>query len=191
MKISAKTMAAVKKAAAAEQMTVDAWAEEALARAAMLGSRSDMEAVLGNISRKLDEIAERQTFGERANEQLATAVKELGTSFDQIKKRTGSVIDQVRSRTGSAVSEIAEKAREVISQVSRTTTELAGSLGPKASVEEAKVEEAAAPKPATPRRERKAATKRRTKAGEKSGRVRRRGASPGKGRRRGAARPAT
>ena len=190
MKISAKTMAAVKRAAADQQMTVDAWAEKALARAAVLGNQSDMEAVLGDISRKLNEIAERQTFVERTNEQLATAVKELGTSFDQIKKRTGSVIDQVRSRTGSAVSEIAERAKDVIGQVSRTTTDLAGSLGPKATVEDAKVEEAAEPQPATPRK-RKAVTKRRTKAGEKSGRARRRGTSPGKGRRRGAARRAT
>jgi hypothetical protein len=179
MNISDKTMAAVEKAAAKEKMSVDNWADRALARAAALGKKSNVESLLGDISRKLDDIAERQSFGEKANEQLAAAVSDLGTSFEQIKKRTGRVFDQMRSRTGSTVSDIAEKARDVIGQVSRSATELAGSLAQKTGGDaekaggetqktDGKTEKAATAKEAAKPRQRGSAKKPRARSSKKT-----------------------
>lgn len=133
MKISARTMAAAEKAAARQNMSVDKWADQALAKAAR-GRQSDIEALLRDIAQKIDQIAERQSLGEKANEQLAAAVDEIGASFGQVRKTSGRVFEQVRSRTGSAVSDMAEKAMDVIGQVSKSATELAGSLAHKPDI---------------------------------------------------------
>lgn len=148
MKISAKTMAAVEKAAANQNMSVDTWADRVLAKAAR-GKQSDIEAQLRDITRKIDEIADRQSFSEKANEQLAATVDEIGASFSQMRKTTSRVFDQVRDRTGSAVSEMAGKAMDVIGQVSKSATELAGNLSTKTDVADE-----AATKPVKPQRPR-------------------------------------
>jgi hypothetical protein len=128
MKISAKTMAAARKAAAKQNLSVDRWADTVLAKAAAPRQQTNVEALLHDISRKIDEIADRQSFGEKANEQIAAAVDEIGLSFKKMKKRTGYALGTARTKAGTAVGEMTGKALEAIGQMSKSATGFAGSL---------------------------------------------------------------
>lgn len=160
MKISARTLEAARKAAAKQNMTLDNWADKALARAASSRQQPDLEAMLRKISRKIDQIADRQTVGEKANAQLAVALEELGSSYDQVKKTTGRAFTIVRAKTGTAVGEMAEKAREAIGHMTKTATGLAETLSARSAEEESERTAPASekPKPVAKPRAKKAAS---------------------------------
>jgi len=172
MKISAKTLEAARKAAAKQNMTLDSWADKALARAASSRQPADVEAMLRKISRKIDQIADRQSVGEKANAQVAAALEDLGSSYDQVKKTTGRAFNLVRTRTGTAVGEMAEKAMEAFGHMTKSATELAETLAPK-SAEDA----AAEPVPPAPKKSKSAAKPRAKKAAAAKATPRRRSTS--------------
>lgn len=145
MKISAKTLSAARKAAAKQNMTLDDWANEVLAAAAAPNRLAGMEAMLADISRKIDDLVERKSFGENANEHLSGAVSEIGSSLKQASMTTGMAFDKVRTKAGIAVGEIADKALEVIGQLNKPVIEPAVQTAPPA---EARAKTRAKPKAA-------------------------------------------
>lgn len=132
MKISAKTLKAASRAAQARGMSLDRWADEVLAAAAATPDQpSRIEAQLREISEKLDRVADRQSLGERASEQLAGAVQEMGESYKRVRESAGQVMSEAESRTSSAVEEMTAKARDLIDRASKSASELFGTLVPR------------------------------------------------------------
>jgi hypothetical protein len=152
LKISASTLAAAKKIAKEQGMTLDAWAEQVLANAVSANQPSTIDALLKGISGRIDQIVDRQNLGEKVNEQLAAAVKEASSSYEQVKKTTGHFLGDVGAKTSSAVEEMAGKARDLIGQVNKSAADLAERLSPHAG------DEAAAPPARKPRASSKAKT---------------------------------
>lgn len=129
MKISAKTLNAAKRAAKARGMTLDKWADQALAEAAAAADHpSNIEAGLREISEKIDRLADRQSLGEKANEQLAGAVQELGASYQRARESAGQMMTDAETKASSAAEELASKARELLARASRSANELVGSF---------------------------------------------------------------
>jgi hypothetical protein len=136
MKISAKTLKAASRAAEARGMSLDRWADEVLAAAAATsGHPSRIDAQLREISEKIDRIADRQSLGERASEQLAGAVQEMGASYQRVRESAGQVMGEAESRTSSAVEEMTAKARDLIDRASKSAGELFGTLVPRTGPE--------------------------------------------------------
>jgi len=168
MKISAKTLKAASRAAEARGMSLDRWADQALAAAAASGDPSGIEAQLREISEKIDRIADRQSLGERASEQLAGAVQEIGTSYKRVRESAGQVMSEAESRTSSAVEEMTARARDLIDRASKSASELFGTLVPRTGPEAGS---ATAPTNVRPAR---ASKKSRAKKGTKTARNARR-----------------
>jgi len=135
MKISAKTLKAASRAAEARGMSLDRWADEVLAAAAASGHPSRIEAHLREISEKIDRIADRQSLGEKASEQLAGAVQEMGSSYRRVRESAGQVMSEAESRTSSAVEEMTARARDLIDRASKSASELFGTLVPRSGSE--------------------------------------------------------
>jgi len=127
MKISAKTLNAASKAAKARGMSLDKWAEQILAEAAA-GARqpSNIEARLREISKKLDRLADRQGLGEKANEQLAGAVRELGASYNRARKSTKRAMSEAETRASSTAEDLTTKASELLERVRKSAGDLLG-----------------------------------------------------------------
>ena len=120
MKISAKTLKAARKAASDQGVSLDNWADAVLAHAASeVDHQANVGALLREISSKVDQIADRQSLGERANEQLAATIRDIGSTFQRATKRTRKVLGEVGTRTSSAVGDMAGKALEAIGQMTR------------------------------------------------------------------------
>jgi hypothetical protein len=128
LKISAKTLAAAKKAAKEQGVSLDAWAEQVLANAVSANQPSTIDGLLKNISGRIDQIVDRQNLGQMVNEQLSLAIKEASSSYEQAKKATGQILGDVGTKTSAAVEEMAGKARELIGQVNKSATDLAERL---------------------------------------------------------------
>jgi hypothetical protein len=129
MKISAKTLQAARRAAKARGMSLDSWAEKVLAEAAATSDQpSKIEVQLREISEKIDRVADRQRLGERASEQLAGAVDEMGASFKRAREGTGQALSEAESRASSAAEQMTARARELIEGASKSASELFGTL---------------------------------------------------------------
>jgi len=129
MKISAKTLAAARRAAKAHGMSLDSWAEQVLAEAAATSDQpSKIEVQLREISQQIDRIAARQHLGERASEQLAGAAEEMGASFKRVRESTGQALSEAESRASSAAEQMTARARELIERASKSASELFGTL---------------------------------------------------------------
>ena len=158
MKISTKTLNAARKAAKARGMSLEDWAEQVLARAAAAPQQPpDIEAHLREISRKIDLIADRQNLGERASEQLAGAVQEMGASYKRARDSAGQVLSEAGTKTSSAAEEMAARARELIGRARKMTTELVGSLTTHAEREDETADEPGRPRPSRARSQSRAA----------------------------------
>jgi hypothetical protein len=124
MKISESTLKAAQKAAEEKGMSLDEWADKALAEAASSQQPAFIESLLKEMSRKIDSIAESRHLGEKASDQIGAAFGEIGASLQRIRKTTERVLDKVRTQTGSAVGEVADKARDAFDQVGKTASGL-------------------------------------------------------------------
>lgn len=130
MKISAKTLAAARRAAKARGMTLDSWAEEALTSAAAARRQPlDIEARLRKISKKLDQIAERQGLSERTSERLTDAVQEMGAAYNRARESAGRVLSQGQTRASSVADEWTAKARELLESARRSASDFVGPIG--------------------------------------------------------------
>ena len=150
VKISKKTLAAAHKAANAQGMSLDTWADKVLAAAAASNQSSDVAALLREISAKIDQISSQQSLAERANEQLAATIHELGKSYAVVRRTTGQFLGDVATRTSTAIDEVREKTRELIGQVNWPATD--ATEGPAAASEVKGSEPSADPPPAKRRR---------------------------------------
>lgn len=124
MKISVKTLAAARKAAKEQGMSLDAWAEQVLADAASANQASTTDGLLKTISSRIDQVVDRQNLSERVNEQLSAAIKEASASYEQAKKATGQILGDVSSKTSAAVEEVAGRARELFGQMNKSAADL-------------------------------------------------------------------
>jgi hypothetical protein len=184
VKISAKTLNAARKAAEARGMSLDKWAEQVLAEAAVAPDRSsNIDARLREISAKIDRLADRQSLGERASEQLAGAVQELGESYKRTRKSAGQIMSEAETRASSTAEDFAARARELIAAASKTATDLVGSLtskvgdGRESAAEPTAAKSSQGAREAVERVERKAksaASRRKTKSEKPRGSQRRR-----------------
>lgn len=114
MKISKKTLAAAQKAADDQGVSLDTWAEKVLASAAAAHRSPDALTLLGEISDKIDQIANRQGLAEKANEQLTVAIEEAGKSYAQVRRTTGQFLGDVMTKTSSALEEVRGRTQELI-----------------------------------------------------------------------------
>lgn len=171
VKISKKTLVAARKAAEEQGMNLDTWADKVLAAAASKQT-SDVATLLREISAKVDQISNRQTLAERANEQLAAAIQEVGKSYAVVRRTTGQFLGDVAERTTSAIDEVREKTRELIGQVSRPATDAEESA---AANEIKRAEPSAEPPPAKRRRATRKPAARSSRAGTRPKRTTGRG----------------
>jgi hypothetical protein len=150
VKISKKTLAAARKAANAQGVSLDTWADKVLAAAAASNQSSDVAALLREISAKIDRISSQQSLAERANEQLAATIHELGKSYAVVRRTTGQFLGDVATRTSTAIDEVRERTRDLIGQVNWPAPDAAEE--PAAANEVKRAEPSAEPPPAKRRR---------------------------------------
>lgn len=154
--LSRRTITAAQKAAASEGKALDEWADEVLATAAGASKPRTVEAILRDISRKVDQIIERQGLGERINEQVTSAAHELGKSLGNVGKKTRDVFGKVRTRTNTAVEVVAERARGTVDQRAKPESSIgrSGVPNPRQATSDAPPAKAdkEGPKPDKPRR---------------------------------------
>jgi hypothetical protein len=151
-------------------MSLDNWAERVLAAAAAAPDQaSNIEAQLREISAKIDLIAHRQSLSEKAGEQFAGAVEEMGASYKRARESTGQVLSEAESRASSAVEEMTARGRELIDRASKSASEFFGTF---ISGAESESETTAEPKKVKPARTR--SQSRANKATKSAGTTRRR-----------------
>jgi len=144
MKISAKTLNAAKKAAEARGMTLDKWADQVLAEAAAGAGRPvNIEARLREISKKIDQLADRQSLGEKATEQLAGAVQDMGASYSRARKTAELAMSEAGARASSTAEDLSARAGEFLERLRKSASDF---LGPGAFTTDAEEESTAKPK---------------------------------------------
>ncbi len=145
MKISAKTLNAAKKAAEARGMSLDKWADQVLAEAATGSGRPvNIEARLREILKKIDQLADRQSLGEKATEQLASAVQEMGASYNRARKSAELAMNEAGARASSTAEDLSTRAGEFLERLRKSASDF---LGPGAFTTDAEEEKESTTKP--------------------------------------------